>query len=258
MFHRHSGLFGLVLLHLLLTSAASSRIGLENDFMNQPGPDLTPEEELLYHRHMAIQFGLYDFKTEVDISVMVYYTPDFAIAVQDPKRTRGAEGPEGDVNSYIQELIDFANTAYDNSRIPQQIYAHCVELLDISEIHEHTAHQRLMAFAKEKGSLEAILNSADMAIVLTSTGILTYDAGGYAALGPYEITGGPPPFGWAAPSKNKIALVHELRHMMGAKHNRELENLDEEENFNYGMQGRNSPLFIQFFSLFSIFFLNCF
>jgi hypothetical protein len=87
------------------------------------------------------------------------------------------------------------------------------------------------------GSVKNLLNTADMAILLTES-----QAGvslGTAHFGPRKITG-KPPTAWAAPIGNELVFVHELGHVMGAFHNREIMPLSL-FNYNYGFQIRRTP-----------------
>lgn len=93
------------------------------------------------------------------------------------------------------------------------------------------------------GSVEAVLNTADMAILLTASN--TYNPfggqyGGYAHFGPIRVYK-QPPTAWAAPIDNDWVFVHELGHIMGAFHNREiLHDSVPGRGSNYGFRIRNS------------------
>jgi hypothetical protein len=75
-----------------------------------------------------LEIGKLYHKTMVNVSVMVYFTPDFKSLVPKP-------------NNYIQSLINLANTAYNNSGIPLRIHSHCSEELYFSE-NKHTQQYR--------------------------------------------------------------------------------------------------------------------
>jgi hypothetical protein len=284
MFQLHSGLFGLVLFSVLLSALAM------------------PMQEF-FKVMQAVKSGKMDHTTMVNISVMLYYTPEFYNAVQQDSK----HNINGDLNSYIQGLIDLANSAYFNSGIPQKLHTHCIEELNVIETGFSTK-QRMDAFARAKdlqtqqecfkkgytcgtppiryfisdssitcqaecyaetdcstflfntrnntcvlmrkvwecnecttcetviGPHEcpsALLNTADMAIQLTSTVTNTDTAA--AIMGPWKTTSlKGPPLAWVAPLNCGLCFVHEIGHIMGAQHNRE-EYPYSKDDYNYDM-----------------------
>jgi hypothetical protein len=174
-----SSLIAILLLHLLTASSASP---LESPILR---PDYFEE---------VLQRGKMDHTTMVDASVMVYYTTAFKNEVDKNFKIN--------IEKVVQRLILVANTAYSQSGIPLRIHSYCIEQQhNVSET--HTAEHRLYAFASGKdplqecvtnvticddafgtkcgtwvvpvkcpidtASADALLNTADMGILLMST-----------------------------------------------------------------------------------------
>ena len=71
------------------------------------------------------------------LSVQFYYTDEFADVTSDP-------------DAYIQGLVDSANTVYEKSQVPLQMYARCITRL--SGVREtDDAIETLTAFRNSQG-----------------------------------------------------------------------------------------------------------
>ena len=97
------------------------------------------------------------------VSMMAYYTPEFE---------QEFGGQSGAVRE-IQLLIEENNKAFEDSGINVQLHAFCFEKLDISDNENDDARQRLDAFDNAKGSVHALLQSYDIAVLMTKNGVST-------------------------------------------------------------------------------------
>jgi hypothetical protein len=127
----------------------------------------------------TLEMGRQDTTTVVTITVMIYYTPQFRSLV--PSDTVG----------HIKNLVEVANRALANTIIPVRIKDHCIQELRNSESRNTTV--RLQEFWRSKGSNvlqlyvlqnrrlinvlgtpNALLNTADMAILMTATPVSVF------------------------------------------------------------------------------------
>ena len=92
------------------------------------------------------------------VSIMMYYTPEFEQKYSDPQAT---------VNSHVAAL----NDAFTKSDINVRLAVHCTEKIDIMDSRTDDAKARLNAFNAAKGDSDYLLNSADMAMLLTAEGV---------------------------------------------------------------------------------------
>ena len=90
------------------------------------------------------------------MSIFVYYTPQFENKVSDPK-------------GHIRNLISVTNTAFSNTKVPLKLSEFCIEELDVEESSD--TNQRMRNFWNAKGSLSNLLNTADIAILMTSKSV---------------------------------------------------------------------------------------
>merc|ERR1712117_50687 len=177
------------------------------------------------------------------LSMMAYYTPEFE---------QEFGGQSGAVRE-IQLLIEENNKAFEDSGINVQLHAFCFEKLDISDNENDDARQRLDAFDNAKGSVHALLQSYDIAVLMTKNG-----AGKQcwnSACTPYSETAGivwtgtSAKDGYRSPSNpstwikggSPLTFAHEVGHILGALHNREEHSGGENQQHRYGylMQGSN-------------------
>ena len=92
------------------------------------------------------------------------------------------------------------------------------------------------------GSSAALMNTADIGILLTSGA--SSDACGSAYLRPlYYNNDNYPPVGWVGKDCNVNTLAHEIGHILGARHNREISSStfnDDNFGFGYLIRGTNA------------------
>ena len=100
--------------------------------------------------------GRADTRNTATVSIYVYYTPQFRSRVSDPK-------------GHIRNLIATTNTAFANTQIPLRLSEFCIGELNSGE--SSNTEQRLRDFWNAKGSLSNLLNTADIAILMTSRGV---------------------------------------------------------------------------------------
>ena len=96
--------------------------------------------------------------------MMAYYTPEFE------QEFGGRSEAEREIKKYIEET----NKAYKDSGINVQLHAFCFEKMDISDNENDVANKRLDDFTWKKGSIHKLLNSFDIAILLTKNGVSTF------------------------------------------------------------------------------------
>ena len=92
------------------------------------------------------------------VTIMMYYTPEFEQKYSDPQAT---------VNSHVAAL----NDAFVKSDINVRMKVHCTEKIDVMDSRTDDATARLNAFNAAKGDSDYLLNSADMAVLLTAEGV---------------------------------------------------------------------------------------
>ena len=93
--------------------------------------------------------------------MMAYYTPEFE------QEFGGRSEAEREIKKYIEET----NKAYKDSGINVQLHAFCFEKMDISDNENDVANKRLDDFTWKKGSIHKLLNSFDIAVLLTKNGV---------------------------------------------------------------------------------------
>lgn len=110
-----------------------------------------------------------DNTTIVTYSVMFYYTPEFAAITPN-------------IPDFIDQVISETNQGYINSQIPLRTATHCIEEATINDISDSAS--MMSAFENMKGTVSALRNSADAAVLLVGnldgcgrTKISTYDTG---------------------------------------------------------------------------------
>ena len=74
-----------------------------------------------------------------------------------------------DPRGHIRNLIAVTNTAFTNTQIPLRLSEFCIEELNSGE--SYSTGQRLQDFWNARGSSYGLLNGADIAILMTSTGV---------------------------------------------------------------------------------------
>ena len=202
-------------------------------------------------RKKALEMGEQDQNTEVDISVMFYFTPAFRIYASDPI-------------SHVKKQIASANRVLSLNKIPVKMYIFCIEELT-GFVENSDGYERMNEFilAKIKPSnlssqdflktalkpesiKKDLLKTADLAVLMTGSpakvkGIKGANVG-QSVFGPYEkIFNVQVPVAWVFPS-NPLNFVHEVGHLFGCKHNREREKnavIGDNSNYGYLLKGSN-------------------
>ena len=90
---------------------------------------------------------------------MVYYTPAFKREVSDPL---------GVIRSYVAST----NDALTKSRLKKvRVELHCIEELAVMDHERDKTTERLTTFERAKGSILKLLNTADVAMLVTKNGV---------------------------------------------------------------------------------------
>ena len=93
------------------------------------------------------------------ISIMVYYTPEFEQEFSNPL-------------SVIKSYVAATNDAFKRSGLKEvRLKLHCIEKLSITDNEWDLAETRLAAFDNAKGPLSNLLQSADIALLVTKSGV---------------------------------------------------------------------------------------
>ena len=93
------------------------------------------------------------------VSILVYYTPEFEQQFSNPL---------GTIKSYVAAT----NDAFKKSGLEEvKLKLHCIEKIAIMDNDFNTAEARLDAFDNAKGPTSSLLNSADIALLLTRSGV---------------------------------------------------------------------------------------
>ena len=96
------------------------------------------------------------------VSILVYYTPEFEQQFSNPL---------GTIKSYVAAT----NDAFKKSGLEEvKLKLHCIEKIAIMDNDFNTAEARLDAFDNAKGPTSSLLNSADIALLLTRSGVSKY------------------------------------------------------------------------------------
>ena len=138
------------------------------------------------------------------VSIIVYYTPEFREATAD-------------IQGFVNQVIAETNQGYANSQIPLVAEVFCIKEAHVRDI-PHNGLQVLWNFSRMLGTVRALRNSADIAILLVSRANIC----------------GVAPLIHSIPSRKNYALVakgcalgyytfgHEIGHLFGGAHNREV------------------------------------
>ena len=93
------------------------------------------------------------------ISIMVYYTPEFEQEFSNPL-------------SVIKSYVAATNDAFKRSGLKEvRLKLHCIEKLSITDNEWDLAETRLTTFENAKGTLSNLLQSADIALLVTKSGV---------------------------------------------------------------------------------------
>ena len=91
----------------------------------------------------------------VEVTVMWYYSKQFDDITSNP-------------SLYIENLINLANTAYQNSNMRLRLKTLCIERLPITWWESNDPTSLLNDLVAEKGSEAALRQTADIALLVTS------------------------------------------------------------------------------------------
>merc|ERR1719323_2913725 len=205
------------------------------------GVSLTNASVRIADRSLAEDRWASDGRT--GISMMAYYTPEFE------QEFGGRSEAEREIKKYIEET----NKAYKDSGINVQLHAFCFEKMDISDNENDVANKRLDDFTWKKGSIHKLLNSFDIAILLTKNGAgkkcWNSACTAYSETAGVAWTGSSAKDGYSPPSTpntwikagSPLTFAHEVSHILGALHNREEHSGGENQQHRYGylMKGSN-------------------
>ena len=90
---------------------------------------------------------------------MVYYTPQFEQEFSNPL-------------SIIKSYVAATNDAFKKSGLAEvNLKLHCIEKIAIMDKDSDSSNARLDAFDVAKGTISALLNSADIALLVTRSGV---------------------------------------------------------------------------------------
>jgi len=169
-----------------------------NDYQLQ-GSRLTTHEQRLLQR------GKDDDTTEVEVSVMFYYTEDVITEYG------------GSITQLVKEIVKIANLGFDNSKIPIKVKTHCIEALEVKDsvfrgVKEMEKFQEIL---RKKN--RSIYRSADAAALLVGENGLNggWGLGGYSLRYPKRLS-----ITWWKKAASYYTFGHELGHNLGAHHNR--------------------------------------
>ena len=183
--------------------------------------------------------GEHDHATVAHVAVMVYFTPAFRAFVSDPWKY--TPNLWCDPIRFVMRQMAYMNLVLEKNKIPIKLELHCIEeLTEFNESSSSTSKQRLDKFLNSKNSLDSLLNSADIAVLMTGTPSDRGRVAGRANFGPPDETKDPP-ICWVFP-QIEISLLHEIGHIFGCRHNREIHKGDpNSQGYNYGnlVEGSN-------------------
>ena len=116
-------------------------------------PDLAIEidADQILSRQKYVDQAVRDDTSHVTYSIMVYYTPDFASVTPD-------------IEVFVDQALAKTNEGYKNSLIPLTIKLLCIEEATVNDIADTSA--LIKNFINMKGSLKALRNTADAAVLL--------------------------------------------------------------------------------------------
>ena len=166
----------------------------------------------------ALEKGEQDHTTVAEISVMVYYTPEYKNFASDPIL-------------HIKKQITFANLVFSISEIPVKLSIFCIEELE-GFVEDPDVKKRLQDFRNAKN----LPNRTNFEILMTGT---------RSAEGEFEYIGPPEKnfqIVWVRP-ENEMDFLHVLGRLFGCQGNREdyeAKEVDmDNSNFGYHMIGSN-------------------
>ena len=131
---------------------------------SQPEPELEPDL-----RGKLNMFGSEVLNVEPQfppiVSIMVYYTAEFEHQFSNPLMT-------------IKSYVAATNDAFKKSGLDEvKLKLHCIEKIAIMDSDSDSGEARLDSFDVAKGTTSALLNSADIALLLTRSGVSRFEFG---------------------------------------------------------------------------------
>ena len=182
---------------------------------------LTCKNILWTREKEALEKGEQDQTTVAEVSVMVYYTPDFKIFTPDPVH-------------HIKRQIAFANIVYSINDIPLNLSIFCIEELAIGKTNDWGIMLEYFSHAKKN-----LLNGASIAILMTGSG--TKDRK-YAVGAAYDGTQNKSlPLAWVYPN-DMLTFIHEVGHIFGCHHNRDNNSKKNMNKSHYGYHMKGSKM----------------
>ena len=139
-----------------------------------------------------------------DQTTIVTYSVTFHV-------TKAFEASVGDVEAYVDILIEETNDGYINSGVPLRVAKHCIK---ISDLEEELSTEMLAKF-RTSAPVSELLDSADIAFLLVKESSFC----GVAYFNTRTM-----PLGLATQgcARGYYSFGHEIGHIFGANHNREV------------------------------------
>ncbi len=103
-----------------------------------------------------------EFK-QATVTLTMYYTPD----LKDNVEATGVS-----IADFIKSLVVGANTIYQANSIPLMLSVHCMLKWDKSEKDQLLARQAYAEFKGHRGTIDNLLNTGDIAVLLTAKNLL--------------------------------------------------------------------------------------
>ena len=124
--------------------------------------------ERIKQKKRFLEMGEWDHTTVANVSVMVYFTPSFTRYVSSPESKRFTLNLWSDPVLHIKRSIAYTNLILEENEIPVQLKLHCIEEL-AGFVENPDEKKRLKEFLRAKETTRALLNHADMAVLMVGT-----------------------------------------------------------------------------------------
>ena len=168
---------------------------------------------LFFQDLKRLERGKKDHNTTAHVSIVVYYTSAFKTYIADPNRdTKYTRNLWRDPVQHIKRQVAYANLVFLENKLPVKMELHLIE--ELKGFDENSdGIKRWNEFVSAKKSKEALLMSADVAILMTGSTPASGERGMAVCCSHY-------PFAWVFP-EDELTFIHELGHIFGCSHNTE-------------------------------------